>query len=469
MIFCRLANGVFVDEYKSMEKKKALVVGAGVSGLAAAYALREKGYAVKVVDKNNHVGGVISTSEENGFKAESGTNTLMIPSQRVLDFITSIGLERDTLLASETAKKRFFLHGGKPVPMPMSLLDFIKTPLFSPIGKLRLMLEPLVKKFPADANPSVEEFVKARFGKEALENVFDAFFAGIYAGRTDSLAVKYAFPPFWNFEQSGGSVALGAIKARRKKASSENLFKPMVISFADGMGQMARKMAEALGDDAPILNARLTQVDFEGKWQAAWSSPQEDDCDEFDVLVLAVPAWDLTKLPVGGTLAEAFEPLCGIRGAPINSLTLGFKRSDVEHPLDGFGMLVPQKEKCSILGTLFVSSMFEGRAPSGYVTLTNYVGGMRSPELADLPDEEIVPMVLKDLERILGVRGTPVFKRMFRHKKGIPQYDMSYGERLEALKVLREKFPSVALVGSYIGGVGAGNCIENGLRVADRF
>ena len=452
-----------------MEKKKALVVGAGVSGLAAAYALGKKGYSVKVIDRNPHAGGVITTSEENGFKAESGTNTLMIPSQRVLDFIKEIGLERDILYASETAKKRFFLHGGKPVAMPMSLLEFIKTPLFSPLGKLRLMLEPLVKKFPADANPSVEEFVKARFGREALENVFDAFFAGIYAGRTDSLAVKYAFPPFWNFEQSGGSVVLGAIKARRKKASSENLFKPMVVSFAGGMGELPRKMAEALGEDAPVVNARLTQIDFEGKWQAAWSSPQEDDCDEFDVLVLAVPAWDLAKLPVGGTLAEAFEPLCGIPGAPINSLTLGFKRSDIAHPLDGFGMLVPQKEKCSILGTLFVSSMFKERAPTGYATLTCYIGGMRSPELAALPGDEIIPMVMEDLGRLLGVSGSPVFKRMFRHSKGIPQYDMSYGERLEALNTLRDKFPSVALIGSYIGGVGAGNCIENGLKVGDRF
>jgi len=443
-------------------------VGAGISGLCAALKLKEDGYYVKVLDKRPRAGGVIGTSHEGLFAAESGSNSILVNSQKTLDFLRHIGLDDRIVHASETAKKRFFVRYGAPQEVPMGLKELFKTRLFSTLGKLRLMLEPLISPFAPSAEPSVDEFARMRLGKEAAEYAINPFFAGIYAGDTKRLSIKYAFPPFWNFDQKYGSVILGAIRAKREKAAAGNFFKPVMISFKNGMAELTERLEELL-EGCVTTNARITNIDFEGKWKAAWSSPAEEDCDEFDRLVLACPAWSLKRLPLCNTLAEALKPLDGIEGAPISTLTLGFKREDVAHPLDGFGALVPEKEKCSILGALFVSSIFENRADKNCVTITCYVGGMRSPELAALAQEEITPLVLKDLARLLGVSGKPVYSHMTKWKRGIPQYNLGYGQFIEAFKNIEETFPSVALVGSYRGGVGVSNCIENALAAAEKL
>ncbi len=451
-----------------MQKNRVLVIGAGVSGLAAAYRLKQRGFEVKILDARAYAGGVINTFTQDGFKAESGSNSIMVQSQKTLDFFNEIGLKDEVANVRPQSKKRFFVRHGKLQEVPMSPMTMLKTRLLSPFGKLRLMMEPLMGKFSADADPSVSEFVKARMGKEALDYMMNPFFSGIYAGNTDRLSIRHCFPAFWNFEQKYGSIFWGAMKSRKEKAAAGNLFKPMMVSFKNGMSTLPEKLAELLGDSL-VLNAQISQIDYEGVWKAAWSSPQEDGYEAFDHLVLAVPSWSLKKLPLCGTLAAALEPLDKIEGSPMTTLTLGFKREDVEHPLDGFGALIPEKEKCSIIGSLFLSSLFENRAPAGCVTLTNYVGGMRSPELAKLSEDEVLPLVMADLRRLLGVRGEPVFKKMYTWKKSIPQYNVGYAQMLETMDQIEMDFPTVTLLGAYRGGVGVSSCIENAIARADKI
>ena len=450
--------------------RKIAVIGAGVSGLCAAVELKRKGFDVTVIEKSKKPGGVIGTFSKDGFLAESGSNTVMVNSRKSLEFFKSLAGAGDRMAASKpSAKKRYFVRYGKARAVPMSPVSLLITRLFTFWGKLRLLMEPFMKKSPPDSEPSVAEFTERRFGRDVLDYAINPFMAGVYGGDPAKLSVKYAFPPFWTLESKYGSVILGAMKSRREKLASENFLKPMMVSFEGGMRTLIDSLASELGDCLK-LGAKVISIDGGGgSWEVSWGTDIEDVCETYDALVLAVPAPDLASLPLCGTLAAALAPLSKIVYAPIATYTLGFRRSDIAHKLDGFGVLTPAREKLSILGSLFVSSIFDGRAPRDCVTLTNYVGGMRHPEYAGLPQEKIEELVLKDLRRLLGVKGEPVFRKLFVWKHAIPQYNLGYGEFVEIFDSVEEDFPNIALLGSYRGGVGVSSCVDNALSCAEKL
>lgn len=450
-------------------EKKAIVIGAGISGLCAAIELKKAGFNVTVLEKRERAGGVIGTSARDGFRAESGSNTVMVNSQKTLDFLAEIGLKEKIAISAPSAKKRFFARYGKPQAVPMGPLQLLTTRLFSFTGKLRMLCEPFVKPPQKDSDPSVAEFTVERFGKEVLDYAMNPFMAGIYGADPEKLSIKHAFPPFWNLATKYGSVIRGAMKARKEKMAVGNFFKPMLISFKSGMHTLTDALAAELGDSVKCL-AKVISIDSncEG-WEVSWGTETEDVCEHYDALVVAVPAPEISDLPFGGTLSAALAPLAKIQYAPVATYTMGFKRQDVSHPLDGFGVLTPKKENFSILGSLFVSTLFDDRAPDGCVTLTNYVGGMRYPELASLERGEMREVILKDLRRLLGVKGEPVFEELFVWKHAIAQYNVGYQEYLDIMEDIEKRIPNMALVGAYRGGVGVSSCLENGLLAAAKL
>lgn len=453
-----------------MENKKAIVIGAGVSGLCAAVELKMRGFDVTVLEKSSKAGGVIGTFSDGAFKAESGSNSVMIQSQKTMDFLKEIGVADKIATPSPVAKKRFFARYGKIRAVPMSLLSFITTRLFTVLGKIRFFFEPFVKPHAPDSDPSVAEFTIRRLGREALDYGMNPFMGGVYGGDPSKLSVRHAFPPFWNFEQKYGSIFRGGAKSRADKVAAGNYFKPIMISFKGGMQTLTDRLAEILGDDLK-KNVKIISIDGDGdkSWAVSWGTKIEDVCEQADVLVIAVPAAEIADLPLCGTLSGALKPLNKIIYAPVATLTLGFDRKDVAHPLDGFGVLLPEKENFSILGSLFVSSLFDDRAPDGFVTLTNYVGGIRNPALASLPEEEMEKIVMADLRKLLGVRGNPVFRKLYFWKHAIPQYNVGYQEFLDVLNDTEKLYGNIAVIGSFRGGVGVSSCLENAVAAADRL
>ncbi len=448
-----------------MENKKAIVIGAGISGLSAALKLKDRGFDVVVLEKTSRIGGVLDTFSKDGFKAESGSNAVMVQSQKTLDFLDRIGAKAKMEISNPIAKKRFFVKYGKPQPVPMGPLALLTTPLFSFFGKIRLLCEPFVKPIKAE-DPSMAEFITHRFGKDVLDYAINPFMAGVYGGNPAKLSAKYAFPPFWNLEKKYGSIIRGAIKSMKEKKAAGNFFKPMMISFRDGMTTLPQSIGTILGDSIKT-NTKIFSIDFSGEgWQVQWASGDEEACDNYDVLVLAIPAPEILKLPIAGSLSAELEFLKNIEYAPVTTFSMGFERQNVKHKLDGFGALTPEKEKFNILGSLFVSSIFSDRAKEGCVTLTNYIGGMRHPELASLPECELRNVVLADIAKLLGVKGDPIFEKMYFWKNAIPQYNVGYGEILEAINELEKKFPNMIMIGSYRGGVGVSACIESALTAA---
>lgn len=452
--------------------KKVLVIGAGISGLSAAWGLKKGGCDVKIIELKNRAGGVINTLSESGFRAESGSNSVMIQSQKTLDFIREIGLEGRLVHSSDVSKKRFFARGGRICEVPMSPLKMLFSRLFSLRGKIGFLKDFRAPKHDADSDPSVAQFTIDRLGVEALDYGMNPFMAGIYGGSPEKLSIKYAFPPFWNLEQKYGSIIRGAMQSMKEKRAAGNFFKPIMISFKDGLAELVERLADELKGNLTV-GAKIVSIDYDmGSWRVCWVCEYGEDCDQFDEVVFAVPAKDLKNLPIPGSLASKMEFLDGIVYAPVISFTMGFRRSEISHKLDGFGALLPEKERqFSILGALFVSSVFEGRAPDGCATLTCYMGGMRHPEFFELEDEKLEEIALSDLQRLLGLdkSAKPMFKRIFRWKNAIAQYNVGYADVLEQLGELEREFPTVHMLGAYRGGVGVSSCIENGLELAKKI
>ena len=454
---------------EAMENKKALVIGGGISGLCAAAQLRKAGFAVVLLEGKSRAGGVIDTFESDGFKAESSSNTVMIHSQKTLDFLKDEGISEFAQEAKPTSKKRYFVRYGKPRAVPMGPISLLFTRLFTIAGKIGLLREPFVKKFPAEAEPSVAEFTTVRMGRDVLDYAINPFMAGVYGGDSSRLSVKYAFAPFWNLEQKYGSVIKGAIRAMKEKKAAGNFFKPVMVSFKGGMKTLVNTLSKNIGESLET-NAKIISIDLTGSsWQVCWATDSDERCEDFDALVLAVPAPEIKNLPLPGTLAAELQALDEITYAPMVTYTMGFKNSQLRRKPDGFGVLVPQRENLSILGSLYVSSLFEDRAPEGFTTLTNYIGGMRHPEYAVLPQDELRKKILADLQKLLGVRGEPVFEKMYKWEHAIPQYNVGYGRFLETVEAAEEKYPNLAIIGSFRGGVGVSNCMENALAAAEKL
>lgn len=450
---------------------KVLIVGGGISGLTVAYALKKRGIKVKILERSSHVGGVINTVCENGFRAESGSNSIMVQSQKTLDFFKEIGIEDRIIYSNPIAKKRFFVKDGSPCEVPMSPPKMFASRLFSLRAKIRLLFEMKIKKFDAESEPSVAEFTKKRLGQEALDYGMNPFMAGIYGGDPERLSIKYAFPPFWNLEQKYGSIIKGAMKARKEKISAGNFFKPVIVSFKNGLCELTDRLFEILKDDI-VADAKFLNIDYiQHGWNVSWITKNLEEYESFDRMILALPSRDILNLPISGTLWQKLSEVGKIEYAPVVSITMGFKREDVLHPLDGFGILVPEKEKeFNVLGALFVSTLFENRAPSDCVTITCYLGGVRNPELIKKSDAELDILMLKDLKKLIGLKSENyIFKRIFRWENGIAQYNLGYGKILDSIDDAEREFPNMRLLGAYRGGVGVSSCIENALKLGEDF
>ena len=441
------------------QAKRVVIIGAGLTGLSAAVRLRAQGAVVTVLEASAKVGGAVRSEHAEGFLVEEGPNSMMTNEPAVLEFLRSVGLEDEMI--SPLAKKRFLVRDGRPVALPAGPFGAVTTPLFSLPGKLRVLAEPFVRRGRED-DESLADLVRRRLGPEVLAYAIEPFVAGIYAGDPEKLSARWAFPKLWNLERTHGSFIRGGLRLRRSGPP------PKMISFREGMGALPGRLAEMLGPDLHC-GVRVEKISREAQgWEVGWSREGQTATTRADEVITTAPAFAVPDLPWSGDLSSALEFLREIVYPSVTVMALGFRRADVEHPLDGFGMLVPAAEQRRILGTIFSSSLFPGRAPEDHVLLTTFVGGARQPRLAELGDDALEYDICSDLRELLGVRGDPVFRRIVRWPRAIPQYHTGYGRHLAAMEKLEFAWPGLHLAGNYRGGIAAGQCIQNGLRLAEK-
>lgn len=447
------------------------VIGGGITGLTAAFRLRERGIDVTLYEAGDRTGGVIRTVREDGYLAECGPNTILETSPRIGELIRDAGLEERRLYSDPGAENRYILRRGKPVLLPASLPAFFATPLFSPGAKARLLAEPFIGRSPEDAEESLAQFVTRRIGKEFLDYAINPFVAGVYAGDPARLSVKHAFPKLHALEQRYGSLIRGQIlgareRKRRGTVSKQNAKK---ISFDEGLQVLTDALRRKLGESVRLQTPVRRLEKAPSGWRVIEETEGKTEGKEFEAVLLALPAYRLADLEFETASGLTFSPLAEIHHPPVASVVFGFRRENVAHPLKGFGTLIPEVEGFNILGTIFSSSLFPGRAPGGHVTLTSYIGGTRAPGLATGDSEQLFGLTLEDLRRIYGIKGEPVFRRSFLHAKAIPQYDVGYGRFKELMSRAEEESPGLFLAGHCRDGISLGDSIVSGVEAAARI
>lgn len=446
-----------------------LVVGAGVSGLAAAWGLQRRGRSVVVIEAAARPGGTIGSRRDDSCLIETGPNSTLETTPLIGRLVDEIGIAGERMYASPAAKKRFVLRGGRLIPVPLTPPAFFATDLFTWRAKLALLREPFVRRAAANADETVAQFVRRRLGPEFLDYAINPFVAGVYAGDPERLSVGAAFPRLVEIERRYGSLIrgqlLGAAERRRNPEKSKQAA-PM-LSFREGMQTLTDAIAARL--ERLFIATRATQVgrDPGGLWEVAAEGAHGPLHFRAPVLLLATPASVAANL-VAPRAAAAARALDAIPYPPVASVASSYARDQIAHPLDGFGFLVPEKEGRRILGTIFSSTLFENRAPAGTVLLTTFVGGMRQPEIARREDQEIAALVQDELAALLGIRGPARSTRVTRWERAIPQYTPGHFERMAALEAAEGDLPGLFFCANYRGGISVADCIKSADALVER-
>jgi oxygen-dependent protoporphyrinogen oxidase len=444
-----------------------LVIGAGVSGLTLAHALQKRGVDVAVVDAGEAPGGVIATRDRDGFLYETGANSALDTTPLIDRLLAEVGVLDERRDAGAVGSKRFIVRSGKLVALPTSPGAFLTTGAFTLGAKLRLLREPFVAPASAGTEESIADFVRRRLGSEFLDYAIDPFVSGIYAGDPERISVPAAFPRLHALEQKYGSLIRGQIRGAKERKqrgeASKNAAKS--FSFARGMDTPARAMARRLARCE--AGVRVTSV-ARGPDGFAVEGLRRGERVRYAARSVVVSTAAHAAAPLFGASAPALtRALAAIEYAPVCVVASAFRRADVAHPLDGFGVLVPKKERRRILGTLFSSSLFEGRAPPGHVLLTTFAGGRRNPDVAALDDDALLRAVGEDLDGLLGARNA-LWHEIVRWPQAIPQYTIGHLGRIATVDAAAAPLPGLHFCANWRGGVAFGDCIKNGIELAER-
>ncbi len=437
------------------------VLGAGISGLTAAFWLKEAGFTVACLEASDRPGGSITTWAGEGFRFELGPNTVLNNALEIDRLCDAAGILRERITAAPASKKRFIVKDGKLLALPGGPLGFLTTPLFSAGAKLRLLQEPFIGR--ATQEETIAQFVRRRLGEELLQYAVGPFVSGVYAGDPERLSVRHATAKIYALEEKHGSLIRGAVAKRKGPAPAGGLF-----SFPEGLGYLPQTLASSLGSGyAPNTSVASTERSADGYLVRARSASGEVREISARAVVSALPAKaaGAALAPLGG---EFVSRIPALPYADVALVCMGFRRDQIAHPLDGFGFLAPEVEKRHVLGCLFTSSLFPGRAPGGHVALSAFVGGAMHGDRVAEPEGEILRRTVEDLRPLLGITGGPVLTRVVPWRPAIPQYVVGHGVNKAAAAALEASCPGVFVSGNLLYGVSVGDCIKNATAVAAR-
>jgi oxygen-dependent protoporphyrinogen oxidase len=447
--------------------KPVAVIGGGITGLTAAFRLQQKNVPVILYEATDRVGGVIQSVRRDGYLAEFGPNTILETSSQVSALVEDLSLAKRRLYSDPSANNRYLVRQGELINMPQSPLQFALTPLFSPAAKLRLLLEPFISRWNGLDEESVAQFVERRLGREFLDHAVDALVGGIYAGNPRKLSIQHAFPKLFALEQKYGSLIKGQLLGAAERKRRNEVAKPNArkFSFDEGLHVLPETLQQKLNGEIRLRSPVRKLARNADEWMVSGANGTESN---HSAIVYAGTAFALSRIAIQQHGPIDVSEFADLSYPPVASVVLGFRQKDVAHPLDGFGMLIPRAEGFRILGTIFSSSLFPNRAPGGCVTLTTYLGGARSPELAKKSPEELFRIACADLRPLLGITGQPTFKHYFLFPKAIPQYEVGYARFKKLMSAMEAKMPGLFFAGQYRDGISVSDCILSGHNVAKR-
>ena len=459
--------------------KRVVIVGAGITGLAAAYYLRQRAAENKIdlqwtlLEASDRVGGkVVTDRTDDGYTIEGGPDSFVTDKPGCLNLCHDLGLGNDLIPANEVQRKIYVLHKGKletlpagfRLAIPTEFMPFITTPLLSLRGKLRMAMELFVPRGSWKDDVTLAEFFGRRFGRECVERLAGPMMAGIFVSDPYRMSMQGTFPMFIDMEQRHGSLIRAAQAARRKprapnpKAAGRSMFN----SLRRGLGSMIDALAAELKDGIRLGTSVTALRPLGGRWSVETSQ----GALEADHVILALPAGPAAALlkPVH---AELSGMLADIRHVSTATVSLAYLGADVPLDLDGFGVLIPPNEGRRLIACTWSSVKFKHRAPAGSVLMRGFVGGYHHEELAGLPDDELVELVRTEYRELFGIHAEPLLTRIYRWPKANPQYDVGHPARVRQMEKLADAIPGLHLAGSAYHGIGMPDCVKSALRSVD--
>jgi oxygen-dependent protoporphyrinogen oxidase len=445
---------------------RVIVIGAGISGLACAFRLAERGIDVVVFEKAERVGGVIASTARNGFVFERGPQSFQM-TPVLAELVRGAGLESEVVSAPARAP-RYVFAGGRLHSAPMGPRMLVGGSLLGFGSRLRLIRDLAGRSSPPERDETLAEFVERKFGTELLDRLAGPFVSGIYAGDPKRLGLRDAFPDLYRWERERGSVLRGAMRAMRSRRESGQA-RPTLSAIRGGNARLVEALAGKLGGRLSLgTNVEtIERLDWKRGFAARVRGAGAVDTLTADFLVMAAPA-DAAAQILSGMNGRLAKLLLRIEYAPVAVVGMGYRREQVKNRLEGFGFLVARSEGLKLLGSVWTSSLFPGRAETGMVNLASFAGGAADPATTALPEDEIGEIVGKELGKILGISGKPVERMVTVHRRALPQYNVGHRKLIEEIREEAGKIPGLAMIGNYLDGVATGSCVELAFRAAAR-
>jgi len=447
---------------KEIEKRVA-IIGAGITGLTTAYYLKKAGIKFTIFESSNHIGGVINTQEKDGFTYETGPNSGVVATAEMADLFEELKDKCQLEKADHSSARRLIWRKGKWNALPSGLLSAVFTPLFTLKDKLGILAEPWRKKG-TNPNETLAEMVKRRMGQSFLDYAIDPFILGIYAGDPNYIVPKYALPKLYNLEQDFGSFIGGAIKKRKiPKTTDDKKATREIFSVKGGLINLVNALRDEIGLENIQLNAKNIQFDTKDEKYIL-----QEDKSEFTHLLSTINAGNLQDTY---NFLEKTEvaTIDNLTYAKVAEITLGFKQWE-GISLDAFGGLVPFKEDRDVLGVLFLSTLFEGRAPKGGALLTLFSGGIRKPKMAELSKKEMFEMLKREMKDMMGLNEfKPDLFEVNYYTKAIAQYGIDSEDRLKSIAKIENTYKNFYLAGSMRNGVGIADRVKQGSDIAKQI
>jgi len=456
---------------------EVLIVGGGVSGLAVAHAsgLGNQPEKCELWECSDRVGGTVGTDLVDGYSVDWGPNGFLDREPLTLQMVDELGLRSSLEPANPQSEKRFILKNGVLHPVPFSPIKMLSTGLLSPLEKARVFCEPFIAGRRDDGEESVFDFAARRIGRAAAETFVDPMVSGVYGGLARELSLPACFPIMREMEMRYGGLVKALISRQREKrkaakrngAPSQKSGGPAgpgghLTSFKSGLYLLIRRLEERL---EPVIrkNRQISRIRrAEDAWEIA---DQTGAAVRARNVVIACPTYAAGPLfrDFDRDLSEAFD---AIPYAPIVVVASGHRREDINHPVDGFGFLIPRSQGIRTLGSIWTSSIFTERAPEGCVLFRSMLGGAGDPSVLDLSDDQLWATVRRELDPLIGIRKDPSFLRVYRWEQGIPQFKLGHRERRATLEKRVASHPGLFVTGNAYYGVSLNDCVKLSYRVA---
>ncbi len=448
------------------ETNRVVVIGGGISGLTCAYRLKQRGVDVTLLESSDETSGLIGSVQQEGFLFERGPQSFQ-GTPTLLELIRELCVESELLQANPGAP-RYVLRAGRLQQIPMSPQALIGSSLLGMASRWKIVSEPFRRTHPPQGEESVADFVRRKFGHEILEYLVSPFVSGVYAGDPERLSLRAAFPSLEEWEKQFGSVLRGAMKSRSANGARKK--PPPLCSFRGGLATLTNALARKLGESIRIgMRAeKMTRVAgaASGFTIHIVEHGRKETIDAAAV-VFATPAFVSAELvgPLSPTIARL---LSGIPYAPVAVVAAGYYSKQFNSPPDGFGVLIPRKEKMRTLGIVWNSSLFAAGAPENCVAMTSFLGGATDPDIVQKSEEEISSIANTERRQILQITGEPVVSATWKYRKALPQYNLGHGHIVEGVRAAQVSLPGVFFSGNYLEGPSIGKCVEQATRTADQ-